>query len=52
MKKKELYTCEICGTDYADKANAMACEKAHKKVDTAKITGRYTCWAEAAAGPI
>ena len=41
MKKKELYTCEICGTDYADKANAMACEKAHKKVNTAKITGKF-----------
>ena len=31
MKQKTLYTCEICHTDYADKADAENCEKEHEK---------------------
>lgn len=31
MKEKVLYTCEVCRTDYADKAEAMRCELSHKK---------------------
>ena len=30
MKKKILYTCEICHTDYADDKKAKECEKSHK----------------------
>jgi len=30
MKKKELFTCEYCNTDYADKERAQQCEKNHK----------------------
>ena len=29
MTKKELYTCDICHTDYANKADAQKCEKEH-----------------------
>ena len=29
MTKKELYTCDICHTDYANKADATDCEKGH-----------------------
>ena len=31
MTKKELYTCDICHTDYAKKADAQQCEKGHCK---------------------
>ena len=31
MTKKELYTCDICHTDYVNKADAMKCEKEHCK---------------------
>ena len=31
MTKKELYTCDICYTDYANKADAQKCEKEHCK---------------------
>ena len=30
MKAKTLYTCEYCHTDYADKKDALECEKVHK----------------------
>lgn len=29
MTKKELYTCDICHTDYAKKEDADKCEKEH-----------------------
>lgn len=29
MKKKVLYTCEHCGTDYEDMDEASGCEKSH-----------------------
>ena len=29
MKEKRLYTCEICHTDYAQKEDALKCEKEH-----------------------
>lgn len=32
MKKKTLYTCEICHTDYADEAEAKQCEKEHEQI--------------------
>lgn len=41
MKIKKLYTCDICGTDYADKENAAKCEKLHKLVSEIKDT-RYS----------
>ena len=31
MKEKVLYTCEVCHTDYADKAGAEMCERNHKR---------------------
>lgn len=31
MREIRLYKCEICGTDYADKSMALACEKFHTK---------------------
>lgn len=31
MTKKELYTCDICYTDYVNKADAQKCEKEHCK---------------------
>lgn len=30
MKELKLYCCEICGTNYNNKAEAQACEKNHK----------------------
>lgn len=33
MKSKTLYTCEICNTDYANKADAQKCEKEHIKCE-------------------
>lgn len=30
MKTIELFVCEICGTQYNDKAKCKECEKAHK----------------------
>lgn len=32
MKVVEKYRCEICGTEYTDRAKAIACEKSHKKI--------------------
>lgn len=32
MKKKVLYTCEICCTDYAEKSEAEQCEKQHERI--------------------
>ena len=29
MKEKTLYTCEICHTSYANKQEAIECEKYH-----------------------
>ena len=29
MKKLELYQCEICGTQYKNKAECQFCEKSH-----------------------
>lgn len=31
MTKKELFTCDICHTDFNSKEKAIACEKSHKK---------------------
>jgi hypothetical protein len=40
MTKKELYTCDICHTDYCNKETALQCEKDHFKC--VKITdARY-----------
>lgn len=41
MREKKLYTCEICNTDYADKEKAKQCEKGHKLLEKATITGEY-----------
>ena len=29
MKKRVLYTCDVCHTDYADRESAIECEKSH-----------------------
>ena len=39
MKSKTLYTCEICNTDYSDKAKAKECEKGHQTYEV--IENRY-----------
>jgi len=31
MRKVEHYICEICGTEYKEKAMCEKCEKTHKK---------------------
>ncbi len=31
MKKVEHYICDVCGTEYAEKAKCQECEKEHKK---------------------
>ena len=31
MKEKVLYTCEVCHTDYVDKAEAKRCEESHER---------------------
>lgn len=31
MTKKELFTCDVCHTDFNTKEKAIACEKSHKK---------------------
>lgn len=41
MKEKRLYTCDICNTDYANKEDAIKCEKNHKLLEKATIVGEY-----------
>lgn len=41
MKEKTLYTCQICNTDYSEKADALDCEKNHKDIEGAVIVGDY-----------
>lgn len=41
MKEKTLYTCQICNTDYSEKADALDCEKNHKDIESAVIVGDY-----------
>nr|DAU88615.1 MAG TPA: Monocytic leukemia zinc finger protein finger, acetyl transferase, DNA [Caudoviricetes sp.] len=41
MIEKTLYTCQICNTDYSNKADALDCEKNHKDIDSAVIVGVY-----------
>ena len=31
MKTVNLYKCEICGTEYNEKAKCLKCEKNHKR---------------------
>lgn len=31
MKKIELYACEVCGTQYAERQRCKECEGSHKK---------------------
>lgn len=30
MKEQKLYVCDYCGTQYKEKAKAIACERGHK----------------------
>ena len=49
MKKIELYACEVCGTQYAEKAKCQQCEKSHKKpVEIVKT--RYLSFAQNETG--
>ena len=41
MKEKTLCTCQICNTDYSNKADALDCDKNHKDIDSAVIVGVY-----------
>lgn len=43
MKRRELYTCEICNTDYASAKDAEECEKSHlpTKGKGFKVEGVY-----------
>ena len=49
MKKRVLYTCEFCRTDYADKAEAMRCEESHKK-KLKIVDSRYLAQAQDESG--
>ena len=49
MKEKVLYTCEVCRTDYADKAEAMRCELSHKK-KLKIVDSRYLAQAQDESG--
>ena len=49
MKEKVLYTCEVCRTDYADKAGAMRCELNHKK-KLKIVDARYLAQAQDESG--
>lgn len=41
MKEHRLYTCEICNTDHKDLDKAIECERNHKLLKDAEITGKY-----------
>lgn len=49
MKEKVLYTCEVCRTDYANKAEAMRCELSHKK-KLKIVDSRYLAQAQDESG--
>lgn len=36
MTEKKLYVCDICGTGYANKADAAQCEKKHYRIPKIK----------------
>lgn len=36
MTEKKLYTCDVCHTDYANKEDAIKCEKEHFKITKIK----------------
>ena len=40
MKEVKHYICEICGTEYNDRAKAQNCEEGHCK-PTEIVKGRY-----------
>lgn len=40
MKTVQKYRCEVCNTDYADKAEAVSCEKNHK-IPQSIVSARY-----------
>lgn len=41
MREKKLYVCDICHTVYANKDDAIKCEKTHKLLEKATIVGDY-----------
>ena len=41
MREKKIYTCELCNTDYNSKAEALQCEKNHKRLIDAQIFADY-----------
>ncbi len=49
MKEKVLYTCEVCRTDYADKAEAKRCEESHKR-RLKIVDSRYLARAQTLSG--
>lgn len=36
MTKKELFTCDICRTDFNSKEKAIACENSHEMAEKVK----------------
>lgn len=51
MKEKVLYTCEVCRTDYANKAEAKRCEENHKKRLKAVDLGYSVCFLDGSDFP-
>lgn len=49
MKEKVLYTCEVCRTDYADKAEAKRCEESHER-KLKIVDSRYLARAQTLSG--
>lgn len=43
MKETKLYTCEICNTSYANKAECKRCEKSHINIKSVK-SARYLAY--------
>lgn len=46
-----LYTCEVCRTDYANKAEAKRCEESHKKKLKVVDPGYMVCFLDGGVFP-
>ena len=46
-----LYTCELCHTDYANKAEAKRCEESHKKKLKVVDPGYTVCFLDGGVFP-
>ena len=51
MKKIELFQCEICGTQFKEKADCVKCEKNHESWKDLRITNaRFLPFTQDASG--